>query len=65
MAATGKNMRVIHREEMLRSDWIVLTGESIVALGSIVVVIGLFRGLKSLLKDKANSIPLATHRRSS
>lgn len=51
MAATQKNTRAIDRAEVLKSEWTVLVGESLVAVGSIVVVIGLIRAFRALLND--------------
>lgn len=51
LATTRKSTRAIERAEILKSEWTVLVGEGLVAIGSIVVVVGLIRALKALLKD--------------
>ncbi|MCF8564597.1 hypothetical protein LLE49_07540 [Alicyclobacillus tolerans] len=51
MAETRKNAMRMDRTEILQSEWTVLIGESLVAIGSVVVVIGLIRAFHVLLKD--------------
>jgi len=47
----NQNSRRIQRQELLRTEWIVLVGEALVAMGSLVVVVGLIGAFKLLLRD--------------
>ena len=47
----NQNSRRIQRQELLRTEWIVLVGEALVAIGSVVVVVGLIGAFKLLLRD--------------
>lgn len=51
LAATRMNTRAIDRAEIIKSEWTVLVGEFAVAIGSIIVVVGLIRAFRVLLKD--------------
>lgn len=51
LATTRKSTRAIDRAEILKSEWTVLVGEGLVAIGSIVVVIGLIRAFQALVKE--------------
>lgn len=46
--------RRIDRRELLRAEWVVMVGEALVAAGSVVVVIGLVKAFRLMLKDSEN-----------
>jgi hypothetical protein len=51
MPATRENGRRLKRNEILKAEWIALVGESLVAVGSVIVVIGLIRAFAILSKE--------------
>lgn len=53
LATTRKDTRAIDRKELLDSEWTIIVGESIVAIGSVVVVFGLIRAFRMFLKENA------------
>lgn len=52
--ATGADIRAINKQELLKSEWIVLVGEALVAAGSVVVVIGLIRAFHQLMAEEGS-----------
>ncbi len=40
------------RSELIRTEWIVLVGESIVAIGSVIVVVGLIKAFQLMTRDE-------------